>query len=505
VKRALRLAAIAIVAFAAFVAFGNWLHGHGFVATTVMREWGEVVLYADGKGSFQEFVATYPPLAFALDILAGIPARALWSLPPPLVTSAAVAGWLVASWVAKLRRAHYGQCTSIMLVALVCLHPFFLYLVTTGVDAVLLLVAIYWFATAFCEARARGRVTDFMNLALAFAFMAFAHPLGARICLIALPFLVFALPVELVARSAFYSLLVLLFPAFFGVASFAYGNALFEGSATAFLVSVFGRAPLPVPASNVLSGLPHSAFALGVVAVLAASTLVAAMPAAIALASRVRQVEGHGRAIATLSVIALLAVVTTWLGATAAGGEVSPSTLLLVSAPFVALAIVAAHRWTAQPRRTGTVAVLLAAGVLLAWCLPFPWISGEPMLWRTAVLGTHVEGEEANGKAALARYLVNRNDVLLDVHAHPAVLAVRGSTRGLVVPGDDAFTQTVLTRLVHARYIAVPDSDDPTMADDDLLAQTFPTLYQRGIHGYRLAFDANGWRVYERSDTHQPG
>jgi hypothetical protein len=82
---------------------------------------------------------------------------------------------------------------------------------------------------------------------------------------------------------------------------------------------------------------------------------------------------------------------------------------------------------------------------------------------------------------------------------------VRGSTHGFVVRGDDAFTQTVLTRLVQARYIAVPDSDDPTMADDDLLAQTFPTLYQRGIHGYRLAYDVNGWRVYERSDTHQPG
>jgi hypothetical protein len=151
------------------------------------------------------------------------------------------------------------------------------------------------------------------------------------------------------------------------------------------------------------------------------------------------------------------------------------------------------------------VTVLLASGVLLGWFLPFPWVSGEPMLWRVAALGIHVEGEEANGTAALARYLVNRNDVLLDVHAHPAVLVVRGSTHGLVVPGDDAFTQTVLTRLVQARYIAVPDSDDPTMADDDLLAQTFPTLYQRGIHGYRLAYDVNGWRVYERSDTHQPG
>jgi membrane protein XagC len=322
-------------------------------------------------------------------------------------------------------------------------------------------------------------------------------------CVMALPFLIFALPAELVSRSAFNSLLVLLFPALFGFASFAYGNAVFEGDATMFVATLLGREPLPVPAANVFSALPHGALAWIAVAALAASTLVAAMPPALALAARARNVEGHARALAMLSGIALLVVVITWLRAYALDGTANPSTLLLAAAPFVAFGVVALYRSPVEPRRTATMTLLLGGAVLLGWLLPFPWVSGEPQLWREAALGAQVDrnsASDATGTNALAHYLEGRSDVLIDAHAHPALLARRNSTHGLVVPGDDAFTQTVVTQRVQAQFIAVPDPDAPTIAGDDLLAQTFPTLYQQGVHGYRLAYDANGWRVYERSD-----
>jgi hypothetical protein len=433
--RALRFAAITLAAFAALLAVDGWLRQHGFIAAAVMHDWGEVVLYGDGKGSFREFTTTYPPIAFVLNVLAGVPIRGLSSLPPPVVIAALLAALLVATWVSALCTAGYGWRWSVVLTALVCLHPFFLYPATTGVGAVLLLIAVYWFATAYRASRIHGRVTDFMNLALALAFTAFVHPLGALICVLTLPFLALALPPALIARSALNSMLVLLFPLLFALGSFAYENALFEDSATAFLRSLMGHVPAVVPADNATG---------------------------------------------------------------------TPSVLLEIAAPLVALAVVAVRHWPAGSRQRGAVTALLLAGVALGWGVSFPWRSGEPALWREAAMGKPVAVEQNAEAMALGRYLATRTDVLIDAPAHPEVLAARGSAHGLVVPTDDAFMLTTLTRQVHSRFIAIPDPDRPALLDDDQLAQTFPKLYAQGMRGYRLTYDANGWRVYERNDARNP-
>ncbi|MGN7982705.1 hypothetical protein ACTJKF_16120 [Burkholderia sp. 22313] len=433
--RVLRFAVIALVAFAALIAFDGWLRQHGFIAAAVVRDWGEVVLYGDGKGSYREFTTTYPPIAFALNVLTGVSIREFTSLPPPLVAAALLAALLVAAWASALRAAGYGGWWSLVLTVLVCVHPFFLYPATLGVGAVLLLVAVYWYATAYWASRVHGRITDFMNLAFALAFTAFVHPLGALICVLTLPFLVLALPPDLIARSAPNSMLVLLFPLLFALGSFAYENALFEDGATPFL----------------------------------------------------RNLLGH-----------------VWAAAPVDGDTRTPSVLPGIAALLVALAVVALRRWPAASRSRGAVAALLLAGVALGWSVSLPWRSGEPARWREAAMGTPVTVGQNAGVAALGRYLATRTDVLIDAPAHPEVLAARGSARGLVTPTDDAFMLTTFTHQIHSRFIAVPDPDRPGMLDDDLLAQTFPKLYAQGMRGYRLTYDANGWRVYERNDARNP-
>ena len=42
------------------------------------------------------------------------------------------------------------------------------------------------------------------------------------------------------------------------------------------------------------------------------------------------------------------------------------------------------------------------------------------------------------------------------------------------------------------------------MRDGDRINQMFPKLYAQGMRGYRLTYDANGWRVYERNDARNP-
>ncbi|MFM0619723.1 hypothetical protein PQR37_37325 [Paraburkholderia nemoris] len=502
--RALRFAAIALAAFAALLAVNSWLHQHGFIAASVMHDWGEVVLYGDGKGSYREFTTTYPPIAFALGVLAGVPIRQISSLPPPVVTAALLAALLAATWTSALRAAGYGRWCSVVLTVLICLHPFFLYIATTGVDAILLLIAVYWFAAAYCASRIKGRVTDLMNLALALAFTAFVHPLGALICVVALPFLALALPPALIARSALNSMLVLLFPLLFALGSFAYENALFEDSATAFLRNLFGHVPAVVRAGQGFA-VPHSdPLAWCIVIGVAVLTLAAAVP--IALVPLLRRPQGRGlaRPIPALFALASVAVASVGIEAVTNGGTANPSALLKMAAPFVALAAVAVRHWPSSPRCRGAVAALLLAGVVLSWGVSFLWRSGEPALWRDAAMGVSVDVGQNTGAATLGRYLATRTDILIDASAHPEVLASRGSAYGLVVPTDDAFMLATLTRQIHTHFIAVPDPDFPEMLNDDLLTRTFAKMYEQGMRGYHLIYDTNGWRVYERNDARNP-
>ena len=434
-SRASRFGAVALVAFAAVLAFDAWLRRNGFVSAAVMREWGDVVLYGDGKGSFRTFTTAYPPIEFALNVFAGVPVRALCSLPPPIFTAALLAALLAAMWVSALRAGGYGRRWSVVLTALVCLQPFFLYVTTTGVSAMLLLVAVYWLGTAYVASRTRGRVTDFMSLAFALAFTAFVHPLGAIVCVLALPFLAFALPPELIARSAVNSMLVLLFPLLFALGSFAYENALFQASAATLLSSVVGR-----------------------------------------FAAVLRADQADARL----------------------------SALVEIAGPFAALSVVAMRHWAARRRHGAEVAALLLVCVLAGESLAILRSTGEPALWREAALGSSVAERRDVGVAAVGRFLAARTDVLIDASAHPEILAARGTTHGLVVPTDDTFKLTTLTRRIHSHFVAIPDPNGPAMLDDDLLTQMFPTLYERGMPGYHLTYDANGWRVYERNDWRNP-
>lgn len=501
--RTLRFTGITLVAFVILLAADTWLRRHGFIAASVLHDWGEAVLYGDGKGTFHDFATTYPPVAFTLGLILGVPSHEFLPLPPPAAASALLAALLIAKWVSTFIEAQYGAW-SLVLAAMLCLHPFFLYSATTGVSSVLLLITIYWFATAYCASHCIGRVTDFMNLGLALAFMAFVHPLGALICVIALPFLGFALPSVLMARSAFNSLLMLLFPLLFVLISFTYENALFEDNATAFLSDAFLRVQVVVQLGNTAAGTPFGPFSHAYAFIIATLTLAAAMPAAIMLVSLRRRATKHTEPVAALTVIAFLAVVAAGAVAITQDEAASLASLPDMAAPFMALAAVATRHWPLENRRRGTVAAMLLAGVVGGWGVSLLWQSGEPVLWRKAAMGALVRSEQDGGAATLGRYLSTRADVLIDAHAHPEVLAARGNARGLIVPGDDSFTLTMLTRQIHSRFVAVPDSDLPAILNDDLLAQTFPSLYCQGMEGYRLTYDANGWRVYERTDLHYP-
>jgi hypothetical protein len=492
---------VALVSGIALIAFSSWLRRNGFVSAAMAREWGEAVLYADGKGAFREFATTYPPLAFAFNVSIGVIARAICSVPSVFVAAALPAALLVATWDRAFRAAGYGGGWSVVLAALIGVHPFFLYAATTGVGSVLLMVAIYWLADAYCASRLNGRVTDLASLAFALAFATFVDPLGALVSIVALPFLPLALPAPLAGSSAPNVLLVLLFPLLFAFLSFAYENALFEGDTTAFLDDAYRHIPLIARAHGLSSGVlgwPGASAAIVIGAVL---SLAAAMPAAIRLAWSEGRRYRYVHPIASLCAIAALVVVATGLMAMALGERPTPATLAAFAAPFIGVTAVAIRRWRAGAQRSPAVAVWLLIGVVFGWTTTVSWRAGEPGHWRLVVGGAQVVTAEAGGSAAVGRYLSGLDDVLIDTHAHPEVAAARDSAEGLVVPGDEAFVATVLTHRLSSRFVALADPDLPEQFADDAVALTFPTLYRDGAYGYRLVYDMGGWRVYERNEV----
>ncbi|CAB3739039.1 hypothetical protein [Paraburkholderia rhynchosiae] len=501
--RTLRFCVTAIASFAVLVAANAWLRGHGLVAAPVLHDWGEVLLYSGGKGTFRDFTTSYPPLAFTLNILLGVPVRALSplsALPAPALVASLFGALLVARWDAAFRAAKYGAW-SIVLAALLCLHPFFLHSATSGVGAMLLLVALYWLASAYCASYRTGRVTDLMNVALALAFTAFVDPLGALVCVAALPFLTLSVPPALLARSAFNSLLVVLFPLLFVILSFTYENALFEDSSTAFVTDIARHVSLVVGTSEAVghgvAGLFPALAGFGI----AVLTLAAAMPAAIVLTLHRRMAAECAKPFAALCAVALVAIAAVAIIAFMQGSAHISATLTRIATPFVALAAVAVRQWPPHPRRGRTVAAVLLAAIGAGWGMSLTWQTGEDARWLDAATGITVAGAPDGGAASLGRYLAGRSDVLIDAHAHPATLAARGSASGLVVRGDEPFMLAMLTRRIRSRFVAVPYPDQlPTLADDQL-TQTFPALYQQGLNGYRLIYDTDGWRVYERRDA----
>jgi hypothetical protein len=113
---------------------------------------------------------------------------------------------------------------------------------------------------------------------------------------------------------------------------------------------------------------------------------------------------------------------------------------------------------------------------------------------RAAIAGS--EGERADA-LALGGAAIGRDGVLADTENAPALVLGRGSARGMFGPGTEPFGFALLFSRLDARFIAVPDPEGQSGANDRL-NRKFPSLYRRGAPGYRLIYQNYTWRMYER-------
>jgi hypothetical protein len=116
---------------------------------------------------------------------------------------------------------------------------------------------------------------------------------------------------------------------------------------------------------------------------------------------------------------------------------------------------------------------------------------------RVALMGRNVDVERV-AAINLGDATVGRDGVLVDTFNAPAIVLGRGRARGLLSPSAEAFTLDVLFSRIDTPFVAVPDPEIGTGAQDRL-NKAFPLLYRRGALGYRLIYENANWRLFARN------
>lgn len=439
---------------------------------------GRALLGAAGKMTMGELIAAYPPTALVPMIVLRGPADLLGVTMGDLF--AALMGALLAGlWLGSLLRAGYNRPAALALVLLLVANPLFLGAITAGPEVMLALLGAWLFAMSAFTLRNRGSVNDLIACSASLALLWFAGPLGGSFACATLPFLLLLLTPSDIERSKVGSIYaVLLFPVLFGIAGFLFVNWMMRHDPLAFL-----HADVDLGARWI-----GQTWLAPVVPILFA---VACAPALVGMF-----ILTHGRrplqAVASALLGTLLLTVTLALQT---GACRSPIEALC---PAVALAAAAAMRWPPQKTRTLRVGLLLLLG--LSGGLSALLAQGRFSLGVDGTGdGTEFTGvRRMVGDQAVGRFLAAHSGVMIDATAHPAVVAARGRAEGLVTGNDTAFALAMLRKRVETRAVAVAAPNPTRVAD--AVSRNLPGLYAQGAPGYRLVYDAQGWRVWEKKD-----
>jgi hypothetical protein len=479
---------LALLAFVAVLALSGVAMQAGFVPDDAVTLWASAIAAGQGQMPIGRILGAYPTIPFLsssfLEFLTPI------GTPAPAVLSAGALALLAWIWFRSFQGIGIPLFAAATATLLLAFHPALVRAAIAGPAEMFLAVFLFLLGRALYDLRARSTAPEVMAAALALLGLTFTHPMGAALTCAAVPFLVFAVRPELVARSPFYIVLALIFPSLFCVGAFAYMCWVFPGGGWSFLVSpAEGLATWSVGLSNLIgSGLTGSpaidaalaeifALALGAPVVLVAIAWVYRRQPLVAPAAVM---------IATMIAATSLAVTTGFFG--------DPTALAVV--PPILAAVVIIHVPVVRDR-VAIVLPLLAVG----------WLGGFAGLAivdpRDAskiadVLAGHGFESARIAEIGLGNATIGRNGVLVDTFNAPAVVLGRGQARGLLSPSDEDFALSLVFSRLETPFVAVPD---PSIGDgsQDRLNKAFPLLYQQGAPGYRLVYKNPSWRLFERT------
>jgi len=365
---------------------------------------------------------------------------------------------------------------------------------------------LYLLGVALYEFRARIGVPQAMAVGFTLLGLTFSHPIGAAIAVGSIPLLAFATRPALVAGSALNIVLTLMFPVLFATAAFCYISWVFPGDGWNFLAAPSASlAGWAARFAHAFAGVSSGSLPVDAAIAVAAAIVLGApiAPVAIGWVRQRRPLTAPALVLAgSVVVAAALAVATRLCG--------SPATLT-AAAPVLAMLVLT--RIPVVRDRRATALLLLALG----------WLGGAASLMivdprlaaqvRAASSGQMPGRQVASGKAiasqladddaaealALGGVVAGRDDVLVDTLNAPAVVVGRGAARGLLSPWGEPFRLALLFSRIEAHFIAVPDPESSSGAQDRL-TKSFPLLYHNGLSNYRIVYQNSIWRLFERVD-----
>jgi len=486
-NRALAAAPVASVVFVAVLALAAIAVSRGFVGDGALRLWAGASTAADGGIPIGRIVAAYPTLPFLSTTLVAWLAPA--GTPAPALVTAAMLAIFAASCFLAFRKAGVPGAVAGLMTLLIAFHPALLRAVVAGPADMFLAAFLLMLCLALYDLRARSGTSEVMSVGLALMALAFSHPMGAAFAFAAVPFLAFAVRPMLVASSAWNIVIALIFPTVFAIAAFGYVSWIFPGDGWTFLAApAQSLATWTVAVARTFGDAFSSFPALDASLAMAAALAMGAPVAAVLLAL----VHRRRPLVIPAAVFAGAAIAATALSVLS--GLFGDPSAIVIAAPVLAATVVV--RIPVARERLALVTALLVAG----------WLGGATSVFLVDPItvnhmyaaiergnGERMDALTAGGAAA------GRDRVLADVDNAPAFLLGRGRARGIFGPQSEPFTLALLFDRIDTPFVAVPDPQSVTGASDRL-NRAFPSLYRDGLPDYRVIYQNNTWRLFERTN-----
>jgi hypothetical protein len=486
--RTISVVFIALVAFAAVFAVSRSATTAGLIPDDAVTLWASAITASDGQMPIGRIVAAYPTIPFLATTLLEIITPA--GTPTPVLLTAGVLALLAGGLFVSFRRSDVPPIGGTLIVFLIVLHPAVLRAAIAGPADIIFTVFLFLLGGALFDLRARSAAPEVMAVALSLLGLAFSHPMGAAITCAAIPLFVFSVRPELLTNSTLNLVVTLVFPTAFCVAAFSYMSWVFPGSGWSFLIA-------PAEGIATWSASFSSLFGRGLTGSLALDAGIAVVVALFLAAPLVPFViiwvwERAPLLAPALVIVAMTAMAASLAVLTGLFGDPAP---LAVMPPILA-AILIIHVPLVREQLAFVLPLLVLGwfGGLADFALLDP---RGAMNVRVALMGRNVDMERL-GAFNLGSATVGRNGVLVDTFNAPAIVLGRGRARGLLPPSTEAFTLGVMLARIEAPFVAVPDPQIGSGAQDRL-NKAFPLLYRHGAAGYHIVYDNANWRLFARN------
>lgn len=473
-----------------------WLLSHNYINEFATSRWVKVLSVLDAPETRLEHLGLIYP-HFPVYIL--IPFYYLPGLnsgTAPYFASILVGAILLTIWNYHLSKKKYSLRMRALLVFLICIHPYFLWGITTGAQHALSLLMFYWLYIALVGLIGFQGVRAFIVIGSVLAIYFFIDERTFYLFLGLLPLLLIVAPTRMLKDSTLSIYLIIATPLAISVASWAYLNWIFSDDATLFLHasdSAFRGAWQDTPNLVWLR-----AFGGEFIKPTLYTALLSIMSYPV-LFWLIYYAKRHRILLGSTMVLLIHPVVASGL-ATGNFFLAHPMYMIFLFSAGIMAGITLIPKKT---RRTKiTLLVLLAASSLSSWTTFSWWATDDMQKWKSAMSG-QMQKELHAGDLKLGQWLKKHHHLtMLDDKSAYRVIASRGDAKNLLLPFSSEFKINMKYHWPTVEQLVVPDPRKGS-GYNDALNLRFPNLYDNGITGYVLVYDADNWRVYRKKNTVQ--